>query len=74
MKQKKCENRFVATILKLKNKSIQVSCLRHYKERKQMFVFPSTLDISDINFKQIKCKLLQPEVNKGTHSFPKSVL
>lgn len=71
--KKQCVKEYVAQIIQLKKKTIEVSCLRMYKERKDSFVFPSVLDKAQVTLKAIKFLLSQPVIRRGVYRFPGNV-
>lgn len=71
--KKECSKKFVAKIQKINKKSYIVSCLRQYKESKNVFVFPDVEDINILEFGQIASVLKTPTIRRGLHIFNASV-
>ncbi|KAG5872191.1 hypothetical protein JTB14_026242 [Gonioctena quinquepunctata] len=71
--KKECSKKFVAKLDTLNKKSYTVSCLRRYKESKNMFVFPDVADMNRVEFGQIISVLKTPSIKRGLHIFSDNV-
>lgn len=72
--KKEVEKKFVGKILRLKKSTIEIKCMRQYKGKKNIFVFPDVEDVQLVKFAQLTHKLGTPSISRGLHNFQEDIL
>lgn len=67
--KKECVKKFLAKIISIDKNIINVSFLRNYRGKKNMFIFPPVTDLSQVQISDINFIVSQPIVCRGIHTF-----
>lgn len=68
--KKECIKEFLGRIISLDETNITVSFLRNYKGKRNMFIFPTVSDVSQVRFNEIKYTVsAEPIVCRGIYTF-----